>query len=106
MNKAGSHIYIYIFTLLFIGEDSSALSEISSAFGCGGVGCGTTTEEKVLRMKWSPSRFLKERKWLKTVMMKMIVLDSQVAEEKVEEFGEAEEGGAVTPVNKKKREKR
>ena len=36
MNKAGSRIYIYIFTLLFIGEDSSALSEISSVFGCGG----------------------------------------------------------------------
>ena len=45
MNKAGSRIYIYIFTLLFIGEDSSSLSEISSVFGCGGVGCGTTTEE-------------------------------------------------------------
>ena len=45
MNKAGSRIYIYIFTLLFIGEDSSALSEMSSVFECGGVGCGTTTEE-------------------------------------------------------------
>ena len=32
MNKAGSRIYIYIFTLLFIGEDSSALSEMSSVF--------------------------------------------------------------------------
>ena len=45
MNNAGSRIYIYIFTLLFIDEDSSALSEMSSVFECGGVGCGTTTEE-------------------------------------------------------------
>ena len=34
-------------------------------------------------------------------MMKMIVMDSwQVAEGEVQEFGEAEEGGAVVPVNK------
>ena len=55
---------------------------------------------KVLRMKWSPSRFLREGKWLKTVMMKLTVLDSQVAKEEVEEFGEAEEREAVIPVNK------
>ena len=31
---------------------------------------------RVLRMKWSPSRFLREGKWLKTLMMKMIVMNS------------------------------